>query len=578
MISNSGRADMDNTRQARGRARLRQQARRRRDNRQPMAVRKAITDDQQAHTTRWRVILASLLKEKRPQGLRVFVLPAIAFVSLFLVSIFWGGRTPPNVFVLDVALGGLTYEDAAEALETMWSQGTVIRLTADNREWETTPSGLGLRLDTQASLQATQGIGLAGIPFGYWVDPMVSVDQMAMRQYLEALADDVYVAPINARYEWQNGTVAGISGQNGIALDVDATLSRVLASPLDMLTDDVALVTTPLRPAIGSPDSLLEMAERFVTAPFELTAYDPFGDRHVSFTASPETLSTWIEAGESNLVARNVPVSDYVNTLNSKSASGLSEGSFLDSEDVIGAINLSLATGSTQAQVQMRFDPTTYEVVAGDTGYRIARKTGIPFFLIDEANPDRDLGVISPGDVINLPSRDVTLPLPVVANKRIVVDLETQSLVAFEDGQAVFSWQISSGIDEAPTSPGVYQILNHEPVAYGSSYTLCGDAGCGQWEMNWFMGIYEAVPGLVNGFHGAVLLPNGGYLGGNTVGTPYTLGCVMSQDEQARQLYDWADEGTIVEIISSEFPPQSELARQVGARAFANDDSPSSYM
>ncbi|MCC6611894.1 MAG: peptidoglycan binding domain-containing protein [Anaerolineae bacterium] len=504
------------------------------------------------------------------------MLPAIAFVSLFLVSIFWGGRIPPNVFILDVALGGLPHDAAAEALETAWSQDIVIRFTADNREWETSPTGLGLHLDAQSSVQATHGLGLAGLPFGYWLDPAVSVDQMIMRQYLEALAEDVYVAPINARYEWQNGAVAGIAGQNGIALDVDATLSGMLAAPLDMLTRDVSLVTTELQPAIASPDSLLERAQRFVSAPFELTAYDPFEDRQVSFTASPETLSTWIEAGESSLVARNAPVSDYVNSLNSTAATGSSQGGFLDTQEVIDAINLSLAAGITQAQVQMRFNPTTYEVVAGDTGYRIARKTGIPFFLIEEANPGRDLGVLSVGDVINLPSRDVTLPLPVVANKRIVVDLETQSLVAFEDGQVVLNWQISSGIDEAPTSPGIYQILSHEPVAYGSSYTLCGDAGCGQWEMNWFMGIYEAVPGLVNGFHGAVLLPNGGYLGGNTVGTPYTLGCVMSQDEQARQLYDWADEGTIVEIISSEFPPQSELARQVGARASASDDNLSS--
>jgi hypothetical protein len=79
------------------------------------------------------------------------------------------------------------------------------------------------------------------------------------------------------------------------------------------------------------------------------------------------------------------------------------------------------------------------------------------------------------------------------------------------------------------------------------------------------MGIYEVVPGLMNGFHGAVLLPNGAYLGGGNVGSPFTFGCVMSQDDQARLLYDWAEEGTIVEIISSDYPPQSELAR----RAFA---------
>jgi hypothetical protein len=79
--------------------------------------------------------------------------------------------------------------------------------------------------------------------------------------------------------------------------------------------------------------------------------------------------------------------------------------------------------------------------------------------------------------------------------------------------------------------------------------------------MYWFMGVYEVVPGLMNGFHGAVLLPNGAYLGGGNVGAPYTFGCIMSQNDNAKLLYDWADLGTVVEIISSEYAPQSALGQ-----------------
>jgi lipoprotein-anchoring transpeptidase ErfK/SrfK len=82
--------------------------------------------------------------------------------------------------------------------------------------------------------------------------------------------------------------------------------------------------------------------------------------------------------------------------------------------------------------------------------------------------------------------------------------------------------------------------------------------------MHWFMGLYEVTPGLMNGFHGAVELPNGAYLGGGNVGAPYTFGCVMSLDSNAQQLYEWAEVGTPVEIISGEYQPQSEL----GKRAF----------
>jgi hypothetical protein len=124
-------------------------------------------------------------------------------------------------------------------------------------------------------------------------------------------------------------------------------------------------------------------------------------------------------------------------------------------------------------------------------------------------------------------------------------------------------------VTNAPTSPGVYQILSHEETATGSSVTLCNEAGveCGVWTMNWFMGIYEVVPGLVNGFHGGVLLPNGTYLGGGSVGVPFTFGCIMSTDADAERLYNWADDGTVVEIISSEYAARSELARLVEAGA-----------
>src|SRR5690606_32310770 len=111
--------------------------------------------------------------------------------------------------------------------------------------------------------------------------------------------------------------------------------------------------------------------------------------------------------------------------------------------------------------------------------YSVSRATGIPFYLIEQSNPGRNLNVLSPGDKINLPSRDVAVPLDPVKHKRIVVDIPSQSLVAYENGREVFRWQVSTGISRAPTAPGVYQILTHSETAFGSSYELCGSQGCG---------------------------------------------------------------------------------------------------
>ena len=167
------------------------------------------------------------------------------------------------------------------------------------------------------------------------------------------------------------------------------------------------------------------------------------------------------------------------------------------------------------------------------------------------------------GDKVQIPSRDVIIPEDPVPHKRIIIDLETQWLVGFENGNLAFDWAISSGRETAPTYPGIFQILTHDQIAFGGSFALCDEAGtnCNQWEMAWFMGIYEVVPGLMNGFHGAVLLPNGNLLGGGGVYEPTTFGCIMSLDKNARLLFDWADPGTMVEIISEEFAPESDLAR-----------------
>jgi lipoprotein-anchoring transpeptidase ErfK/SrfK len=167
------------------------------------------------------------------------------------------------------------------------------------------------------------------------------------------------------------------------------------------------------------------------------------------------------------------------------------------------------------------------------------------------------------GKQVNLPSRDEILPQPVVAYKRIIIDLDSRTLFAYENGQQVFNWRVSSGRENAPTSPGVYQILSHDELAIGSGVSLCGDDNaCGVWKMHWFMGIYEVRPGLINGFHGAVELPNGAYLAGGNVGGQDTFGCVMSENSNARILYDWAEPGTVVEIVSQEFQPRSQLGRQ----------------
>ena len=63
-----------------------------------------------------------------------------------------------------------------------------------------------------------------------------------------------------------------------------------------------------------------------------------------------------------------------------------------------------------------------------------------------------------------------------------------------------------------------------------------------------FLGIYEAWPGFMNGIHGLPMLSNGRRLWGSILGHPASFGCIILTLDAAKWLYDWAENGVVVEI------------------------------
>jgi LysM repeat protein len=506
------------------------------------------------------------------------ILPAIIALCALSVVAFAGvraaqGRIFPNVWALGIPLDNLTVDEAAAALQQAWAQ-MPITLADSGRTWETTAPALGLRLDARETAEAARNVGLGGVPFGYTIQPLIELDALTAQNYLLDMTETTRIDPYNAGYRWEGSALVGVAGADGRFLDVARTMSDLQAETLEVVAARrLDLSMSILQPDILDPLPYLDQARALAVQPFTLIGYDPFTDEYLRWSPDRLTFATWLEAGADGLTLRETPFAEFLDQ-KSQEVNATDPRRFLEQTDSFDKLRAAIQNGETSAQLRIRYRSTTYTVENGDTGYRISRRTGIPFYQIQQANPNRDWEApLYVGEVVNLPSRDITLPLDPVPNKRIVVNLQNQTMIAYENGQPVFEWLISSGMSSAPTSPGVYQILDHNEVALGSSYTLCGSTGCGSWTMYWFMGIYETVPGLINGFHGAVLLPDGRYLGGGNVGQPYTFGCVMSENGNAEALFRWADQGTVVEIISSEFQPQSALARQFweqGARLSAD--------
>jgi lipoprotein-anchoring transpeptidase ErfK/SrfK len=145
------------------------------------------------------------------------------------------------------------------------------------------------------------------------------------------------------------------------------------------------------------------------------------------------------------------------------------------------------------------------------------------------------------GQVIQVPSPDVMLPLPVVVNKRIVVSISRQRMWAYQDGNLVWEWAVSTGIPSSPTAPGVFQVQSHDGTAYAASWDL--------W-MPHFLGIYRPVPtsDFMNGFHGFPTRDGASLLWTGNLGQPVTFGCILLETGNAALLYDWAEDGVVVEI------------------------------
>ncbi len=459
----------------------------------------------------------------------------------------------PGVTVGDVALGAMSRPDATRALAEAWGQGRGIILSDGTQNWYASSADFGMTLDPAATAQRAYDVGHGGPILaefvtlfesalrGTAVAPVVAFDEAAARAGLEAWAPVLYTPPQDASLRIEGGQVIAVPGEPGRSLDVEATLRVLAADPSIAIMDGyLPLVLIPVAPRIADASAAVAEAQPLLDAPLAITAYDPVNDQRLEWTATPETIAAWLtvqagEDGSSHVVVDPARLGSYLDTLNAS----LGEGRFLDVESASAELQAALAENRTAALI-VRHPPTTYTVQPGDTLTRISWAVGIPYWRILDANPDLEPNAISPGQTLAIPSKDDLLPLPVIPHKRIRVDISDQHLWAYQDGQELYSFVISTGIDRSPTQPGVFQVLSHEPSAYASLWDLT---------MPHFLAIYESWPGFYNGFHGLPTLSNGTILWREILGRPASYGCIILDLDDGETLYNWAEDGVVVEIV-----------------------------
>ena len=183
----------------------------------------------------------------------------------------------------------------------------------------------------------------------------------------------------------------------------------------------------------------------------------------------------------------------------------------------------------------------THVVQRGETLASIARRYGVTISALVQANELHNPNLIHVGQSLRIPaSGSSAAPASSVpaTRKLIEVNLSTQRMTVWENGQVKWYWVCSTGEPGRPTRPGRFSVINKIPNAYSSHYNL---------QMPWWLGIYWAGSSQ-NGIHALPILSSGQTLWAGLLGRRVSYGCIVLDTGNAKALYYWADIGTPVSI------------------------------
>jgi lipoprotein-anchoring transpeptidase ErfK/SrfK len=451
-----------------------------------------------------------------------------------------------------VDLGSMSESEATAALNTTWNRSGVL-LRDGERTWAVSPAELGVMFDAAATAQAAKAWGrsdgglsggLRSVISGVEIAPVLAVNLATMTSYLQSVTFHVDIPAQNAGVRLVNGQAAPSPASEGRVMNIAATVEQMRLDPAKELADGALdLIMSPVYPTIMDATPLVAQANALLTSPFTVNVYDPLRDEWLAWIAPPEVWAAWLTAESDPTSATGLRL-----TMHSEGPKGFLESNArftderaINAEQAVVDMQAALARNQTQATIRIWHGSTVYTIRSGQTLAAIAEEVGVPYPYIQAENPGLNADALSVGQTIRIPSKDILIPLAPVPHKRIIVSRSQQHLWAYENGQIVFDWVISTGLPTSPTAPGIFQVQSHEVNAYAEQWNLY---------MPHFMGFYHPGPNmdLMNGFHGFPTRGGGYLLWSGDLGQPVTYGCVLLSLENAEVLFNWAEEGVIVEV------------------------------
>ncbi len=463
----------------------------------------------------------------------------------------------PGIVVGGVPVGGLLPDEAARVLQKTWNEDLHIQavdINTPSHSWKIAPSEIGLSVAVDESIANAYALGRSGnivdsvgtmlgvLKYGAEIDPVVELDLVLAKQGLERWAERVYIAPRDADLNLDEDRLVQIESLPGRTLDVTASLHMLAEEPEAILLDHqlVPFVTLENPAQRQDVSSQAEAVQSLLDSSPTIRAYDPVTDERFVWSPEPVLIASWIniesEGDQLSVSLHDESLSRYVMEIEAS----LGDERGLDNEVVEETLRSGLSGEETDTLI-IEYLPGTYVVEPADNLVSISFKVGMPYWKLQEFNPDLAVSGLVPGATLIVPPKDDMFTLPVIPEKRIVISLREQRMWTYEGGELHQSYIVSTGIPNSPTLPGLFQVSTHNENAYAAIWDLY---------MPHFLGIYEAVPGFMNGIHGLPMLSGGRRLWANVLGQPASYGCIILDLGAAQELYYWAEDGVVVEIQS----------------------------
>jgi hypothetical protein len=122
--------------------------------------------------------------------------------------------------------------------------------------------------------------------------------------------------------------------------------------------------------------------------------------------------------------------------------------------------------------------------------------------------------------------------------KRIVVDLDSQTVDAHDDGARVYHFDCVTGDQSHPTTPGIFSVIRKAHPYRSRRYDV---------QMNYAM-FFTADGKALHQYHGSVPLSVVRALKSGVTDYLGSHGCVRLTEQDARVLYEWTPLGTPVQV------------------------------